>query len=262
LQDLVDTFNELLSKISDTFVIQKNFVKYVSHEFKTPLASILGHLEVFLIKDRNPAEYKKMAEKLMQEVHHLGKIFDTLLIISDLRKRTDTTVSVRIDDLIWEIIDQLKNHYPNSKVHVNVDISPDDLHLLSIFKDRTQLLMACFNLIENAVKYSRNSTVEIKIFKSQPIILSEAKDLLDDRSLTSFGMTGNSLCLTIKDNGIGIPPDQIQHLSKPFYRADNTNKIQGSGIGLSIALRILEKNDIYYEIHSKEQIGTTVLLTF
>ena len=240
LQALIDTFNKLLTKISETVVIQKNFVSYVSHEFKTPLAALFGNLEVFSIKDRNPEEYKILAEKLMQQIKHLEKILDTLMIVSDLRQATETTTAVRLDELIWEIIDRLKNNYPNSKVLVNLNIEPDDAHLLNIHKDETQLLMALFNLIENAVKYSRDSSVEITIFKG-----------MDE-----------TLCVTIRDNGIGIPSDQIQHLSKPFYRADNTNKIQGSGIGLSIALRILEKNEIHYEIHSKEQEGTVVLLKF
>ncbi|MDR0437676.1 MAG: HAMP domain-containing histidine kinase [Bacteroidales bacterium] len=239
LQALINTFNELLLKISETVVVQKNFVKYVSHEFKTPLAALLGNLEVFLIKDRNPEEYKILAEKLVQHVHQLENILDTLMVISDLRNDTGTATSVRLDELVWEIIDQLKNDYPNSKVLVNVNLSPAEAHLLNIHKDRTQLLMALFNLIENAVKYSRDYSVEIELFK---------KD--------------STLCLAIRDNGIGIPPEQIQHVSKPFYRADNTNKIQGSGIGLSIALRILEKNDIHYEILSKEQEGVTVLLKF
>ena len=239
LQDLIDTFNELLTKISETVIIQKNFVKYVSHEFKTPLAAMLGILEIFLTKDRNPEEYKKLAEELLQDVDQLGKILDTLLIVSDLRKNTDITTSVRLDELIWKIVDQLKNYYPNSKIIVNIDISPDEMHLLNILKDKTQLLMALFNLIENAVKYSRDFSPEIKIFKKE-----------------------HALCVSIRDNGIGIPLDQIQHVNKPFYRADNTNQVQGSGIGLSIALRILEKNGIHYEIHSKEQEGTTVLLKF
>ncbi|MDR1951174.1 MAG: HAMP domain-containing histidine kinase [Bacteroidales bacterium] len=232
------------------FVIQKNFVKYVSHEFKTPLATILGHLEVFLIKGRSPEEYQKMTEKLVQEVHQLEKILDTLLVVSDLRKSSEVASDVRLDELIWKIIDQIKNNYSNSKVLVNINIEPDEFHLLNVHKDETQLLMALFNLIENAVKYSQDLSVEIEIF------------MLSNRSLTAFGMTERTLCLAIKDNGIGIPADQIKHVSKPFYRADNTNQIQGSGIGLSIALRILEKNNIDFEIFSKEQKGTTVLLKF
>jgi signal transduction histidine kinase len=155
------------------------------------------------------------------------------------RKSSDVASAVHLDDLIWKIISQLKNSYSNSKVLVNINIEPEDTHLLTIHKDETQLLMALFNLIENAVKYSRDYSAEIEIFKQR-----------------------KKLCLAIRDNGIGIPTDQIQYISKPFYRADNTNQIQGSGIGLSIALRILKKNDIDFKIDSKEGKGTTVLLKF
>lgn len=239
LQALIGTFNELLTKISETTVVQKNFVRYVSHEFKTPLASILGALEISLIKNRTSEEHKEIAEKLVQDVQQLENILDTLLVVSDLRKDTDTASFVRLDELVWKIIDQLNHQYSDPKIRVNVDILPDEMHLLNILKDKTQLLMALFNLIENAVKYSRDFSADIEIFKHE-----------------------NALCLSIRDNGIGIPTDQIQHINKPFYRADNTNQVQGSGIGLSIALRILDKNNIHYDIHSKEQEGTTILLKF
>ena len=62
LQELTDTFNHLLRQISETFVIQKNFVNYVSHEFKTPLAAMLGNLEVFSLKERSPDEYSEYAD--------------------------------------------------------------------------------------------------------------------------------------------------------------------------------------------------------
>ena len=137
LQALIDTFNELLSKISETVVIQKNFVKYVSHEFKTPLTAMLGTLEVSLIKDKNSEIYKNIAEKLVQDIQQLEKILDTLLVVSDLRKDTDTASFVRLDELIWTIIDQLNHQYPDAKIRVNVAISPDEMHLLNVLKDKT-----------------------------------------------------------------------------------------------------------------------------
>ncbi len=239
LQDLTDTFNELLNKLSETFIIQKNFVNYVSHEFKTPLASILGNLEVFSIKDRTPEEYKQLSNKLIQQIYQLEEILNILIVISDLREDSDIRTQIRIDDLIWEIISKISNRYTGSKIRVNVDILPEDEQLLSINKDKTQLLMAMFNLIENAVKYSQGNTVDIQLSKKE-----------------------DHLCIAIADKGIGIPSDQLDNISKPFYRADNTNKIQGSGIGLSIALRILEKNQIKYEIISEENKGTTIILIF
>jgi signal transduction histidine kinase len=99
--------------------------------------------------------------------------------------------------------------------------------------------MALFNLIENGVKYSQGKTVEIHILKSN-----------------------DNLCLTISDQGIGIMPEHLANISKPFYRADHTNQIEGSGIGLSIALRIFEKNNVKYKIQSAVNQGTTILLWF
>ncbi|WP_165024124.1 sensor histidine kinase [Dysgonomonas sp. ZJ279] len=238
LQDLIDTFNKLLTKISETLIIQKNFVSYVSHEFKTPLASILGNLEVFSMKERTSEEYMNLSKKLIQEIYQLEGILDTLIIVSDLRKDSDITTLVRIDELIWEIINKITEHYPSSKIKVNTDIQSEDEHLLSISRDKTQLFMSLFNLIENGVKYSHGNAVDIHIYKNND----------------------NALCLSITDYGIGIPPEQLENISKPFYRADNANQIQGSGIGLSIALRILEKNNIKYEIISELNKGTKITI--
>lgn len=238
LQELIDTFNTLLTKISETFVIQKNFVSYVSHEFKTPLASILGNLEVFSIKDRTPEEYKNLSEKLIQQIYQLEAILNTLIVVSDLSKDSDIRSLVRIDELIWEIIEKLSERYSESRVKVDINILPEDEHMLSINKDKTQLFMALFNLIENGVKYSQGNMVDICIYKN----------------------SNNFLCISITDYGIGIPAEQLDNISRPFYRADNTNQIQGSGIGLSIALRILEKNNIQYRIESQVNIGTKVSL--
>lgn len=235
LQELTETFNRLLKQISDTFMIQKNFVNYVSHEFKTPLAAILGNLEVFSLKDRSPAEYEELSQKLIAQIQQLEGILSTLLVISDLREVSVLSHHFRVDELIWEIIDKLSLNYANTKVQVLLEVEPKDESLLTIYKDRTQLFMALFNIIENAVKYSKGEKVEVKLFKKQ-----------------------ENLCISIKDKGIGIAPEELANISTPFYRGNNTNKIQGSGIGLSIALRILEKNNITYEIQSEIGQGTLV----
>ncbi len=239
LQKLIDTFNDLLQRISETFIIQRNFVSYISHEFKTPLASMLGNLEVFSLKDRSPQEYSELSLKLIQQIYQLEEILNTLMVVSDLVKSSEVNAQSRIDELIWEIINKISINYPKAKICVKMDISPEDESLLSIQNDRTQLLMALYNLIENAVKYSQGEKVDIHIFR-----------------------TGYKMALSISDKGIGIPKEQLENISKPFYRADNTNKIQGSGIGLSIALRILEKNNIEYKIESGIGEGTEVTLLF
>lgn len=239
LQDLIETFNNLLSKISETVIIQKNFVKYVSHEFKTPLASIIGNLDVFSIKDRSPEEYHQLSDKLIGQVLQLEEILDTLIIISDLRKDDSNEIQTRIDEIIWLIIEKMRELHPSSKILVNIGIDPEDESSMLVTINRTQLMIALLNLIENAVKYSQKENVEINLLKNE-----------------------KGLCLSIIDKGIGIPIEQIAYVSKPFYRANNTNEIQGSGIGLSLALRILDKNNIKYKIDSTKGTGTRVVIFF
>lgn len=239
LQDLIDTFNRLLAKIAETVVIQKNFVRYVSHEFKTPLASLLGNLDLFSLKDRTPAEYQLLSEKLIKQIFQMEELLNTLILVSDLRKEETNRTLTRMDELLWEIIDKMKSIHPASKIRINIAIAPEEEMLMFVKVDRTQLLIALFNLIENAAKYSQKGNVEIRLFKTE-----------------------NNLCLSITDSGIGIPAEQLAHIGKPFYRAGNTDEIQGSGIGLSLALRILDKNKIDYRIESIVNVETKITISF
>lgn len=239
LQELTDTFNELLSRISETFIIQKNFVNYVSHEFRTPLAAMMGNLEVFSLKDRTPEEYEKLSLELIDEIVRLKEILNTLLVVSDLRKDSDTANHVRMDELVWQIIGKVSALYRNPKIHPKIEISPEDEGLLTVNHSKTQLYMSLFNIIENAVKYSMQQPVEIRIYQQNQV-----------------------LHVSVQDYGIGIPSGQLEDISKPFFRGDNTSDIRGSGIGLSIALRILEKAGVEYKISSEQGRGTLVVLSF
>lgn len=241
LYDLTETFNELLKKISDSIKIQQNFVSYVSHEFKTPLAAIQGNLEVFSMKNRSPEEYQALAQTLMEEIDRLQEILDILLIVSDLRKNTDISEQIRIDELIFEIIKRVSDKYSDCSeiIDYTLDVTSENIELLYINIDKTQLFIALFNLIENAVKFSQRKLVRIQLYERE-----------------------GKLHLLIQDHGIGIPKMQLSQISRPFYRAPNAEKVSGSGIGLSIALRILEKNHIEYTIESEENKGTKITLTF
>ena len=72
----------------------------------------------------------------------------------------------------------------------------------------------------------------------------------------------NQLALSIEDQGIGSPKEQLELINKPFFRADNTSHVEGSGIGLSLTMRILDKLHIRYTIHSELNRGTRILLQF
>lgn len=239
LDDLIHTFNNLLLKISETVVIQKNFVRYISHEFKTPLTTLLGNLDLFSLKTRDPEECKKISEILIKQVQQIKDILNTLIVVADLKKEDNATQEIRIDGLIWEIIERIKAIYSKSVLIVDINIIPEDEWIMYLNMNHTQLTIALYNLVENAVKYSVNKPINISIYKEE-----------------------NVLCLSIADKGIGIPADKLRDINKPFFRAENSKHVEGDGIGLSLALRIFERNNIEYSIDSEVNIGTKIILKF
>lgn len=237
IQDLITTYNNLLSKLSDTFAIQKNFINYVSHEFKTPLAAISGNLEVFAQKKRSSEEYEKVAAEALKNVYHIEEILNNLMMLSGLKTVQNINETFRIDEAIWNINDKIFETYPNQEIQVFFDVKDDKL--LSVKGNETQIQLALYNLIENAAKYSNNNSIKITLFE-----------------------IAAQLNITIEDYGKGIQKEDLKLIHQTFYRGKNVGDIKGSGIGLSLATVILKQNNISFTIDSTENIGTKITLVF
>lgn len=237
VQDLITTFNNLLSRLSDTFAIQKNFINYVSHEFKTPLASISGNLEVFAQKERTPEEYQKVTSEALENVYHIEEILNNLMMLSGLKTIHSENENFRIDETVWNINDKIFDLYDNQEI--KIDLKVTDEKLLSVKGSEMQIQLALYNLIENAVKYSNRNPIRIS--------LSEAH---------------NRLQIAIQDYGKGIQKEDLNLVQQTFYRGKNVGDIKGSGIGLSLATIIFKQNNIQFSITSEENLGTQITLLF
>lgn len=237
VQDLITTFNNLLSRLSNTFTIQKNFINYVSHEFKTPLASISGNLEVFAQKKRTPEEYQKVTSEALENVYHIEEILNNLMMLSGLKTIHSENETFRIDETIWNINDKIFEAYGKQEIRIDLQVE-DDKHL-SVKGSEMQIQLALYNLIENAVKYSNQNLVKI--------ILSE---------------TNQQLQISIEDQGKGIQKEDLDLVQQTFYRGKNVGEIKGSGIGLSLATIIFKQNNIQFSIASQENAGTQITLLF
>lgn len=237
VQDLITTFNNLLNRLSDTFAIQKNFINYVSHEFKTPLASISGNLEVFAQKERTPEEYQKVTSEALENVYHIEEILNNLMMLSGLKTIHSDNETFRIDETVWNINDKIFEVYDNQEIKIDLEIA--DEKLLSVKGSEMQIQLALYNLIENAVKYSNGNPIRIA--------LSE---------------TGGQFQITIQDYGKGIQKEDLNLVQQTFYRGKNVGDIKGSGIGLSLATIIFKQNNIQFSIASEENLGTLITLLF
>lgn len=239
IQELVETYNNLFTRLSDTFIIQKNFINYVSHEFKTPLTAISGNLEVFAQKDRSSAEYKEMSEKVLENVYQIEDTMNTLMMLSGLRNNTELNEIFRVDELVWDINDQLPAIYDLKNAPIQIVLEVVNDKLLSIKGNSNEIKIALYNIIENAVKYSNGNPIKISLLEQN-----------------------NQLKIVIEDRGTGISEDDLTFIKQTFYRGKNVKDIKGSGVGLSLSNIIFKQNNIDFNIASKKDEGTTVTLLF
>ena len=239
IEDLIKSYNKLLGRISENVLLQQNFINYVSHEFKTPLAAISGNLEVFAQRDRTPEEYKKVAKESLENVFEIENILNNLLLMSGMTKLEASHKQVRVDELIWKIYEKLEPKAKEKQSTLKIELQVTKPALLEFPGNETLLYLALYNIVENAIKYSQDHPIVIN--------LSE-KD--------------SKLNIEVKDQGKGIHCDDLSKITETFYRGQNVENVKGSGIGLSLSQSIFDHHHILMKITSSVNVGTSVLLVF
>lgn len=238
IEELIKSYNKLLGRIFESMLLQQNFINYVSHEFKTPLAAISGNLEVFAQKDRTPEEYKSVAKESLDHVYEIENILNNLLLMSGMAKLEASHKQIRIDELIWKIYAKLESEAKEKQSGIAIRLNVTRPALLEFPGNETLLYLALYNIVQNAIKYSQGPVT---------IILSEKNSRLQ---------------VEVKDHGRGIPEEDLTKITETFYRGKNVDNIKGSGIGLSLSKSIFDHHHISMKIDSTVNKGTVVLLTF
>ena len=235
LQDLVESYNALLRRISENMIIRRNFVSYVSHEFRTPLAGILGSMEVFGGKARSPEEYEELVNTITEHVNFLNNLISNFLLLTEDRTVGRSQEVFRIDEIVWDLVAKFKQTF---QIPIRIDVQVSDPMYFNCRGNKMLIALSLSNLIENGLKYGNGKEVLVRLMT------------LSDR-----------LSLQIIDHGIGIPPAELEAIKQTFYRASNVGEIKGSGIGLSFAQIVFKDQGVEFEIDSDDS-GTTVSLFF
>jgi signal transduction histidine kinase len=235
------SFNNLLDRLQTAFELEKNFVRYASHELKNPLAVILGEAEVTLLKSRTPNEYVDTIEKIKQKAEKLNMLVDHFLQLSKLESIQLNGKKVRLDEVLMEVVFAISQQYSEIRVAFNMG-EHDDSEDFEITADQQLMYNALYNLIDNACKFSKPG----------------GQVLVDLKKITENGR----IVLLIKDEGIGIDKDQVDHIFKPLYRGTNAHEVDGSGIGLALVNRIVDLHNGKIEVLSEIGKGTLFTLIF
>ncbi|WP_255373676.1 HAMP domain-containing sensor histidine kinase [[Flexibacter] sp. ATCC 35103] len=240
IKELVTTFNYLLERLESGIMIQNNFLKNASHELKTPLTIIIGDIDVSLQQPRTNEQYEQILKSLRKDTLHLKATLEGLLVLSGLELSEPQQMEiVRIDEILWNVLEKKAIEYPESKISVNLDAIADHEDLLSVSANKHMLFIALYNIVDNAVKFSSPKPVEIFALSDQ-----------------------NKLVIKISDHGSGISESDQKSIFDLFYRSDNTRHIQGQGLGLFITMQILKLHHINLIVDSELGKGTSFSLVF
>ncbi|MCG8348221.1 MAG: ATP-binding protein [Chloroflexales bacterium] len=206
--------------------LKSEFVSIVSHELRTPLTSILGYTELLLARDFEPADQRQFIKTVYDQATHLSQLVEDLLGVSrlDAGKVKLNRWVVALRQLIAELTNQLNAQLDRHRLLIRL-AEP----LPPVYVDRDKVKQILFNLLTNAIKYSpQGGEVEL--------IVQETRLLPADHP------PGRWLIVSVRDQGIGISPEDLSRIWERFYRVDNTNtrRIGGTGLGLSITRALVE----------------------
>jgi signal transduction histidine kinase len=240
MTELAHTFNTMLDRLQTAFETQNNFVSNASHELRTPLTTIMGEADIALKKARTNEEYQQSLQVILNEAGKLDHLTSSLLALaqSGFDGKKQRRSLVRMDELLWEVKQAVDELHPNNRIQLHFGELPPNEQQLSVEGNYHLLKLALTNITANACKYSNDRPVQL-----------------------TLQVEKQKIRIGIVDEGIGIPASELKYVFDPFYRASNTGRFEGYGIGLPLARNIVRLHKGELVIKSEEGKGTTVEIT-
>ena len=237
VNELAGTFNQMLNRIETSFEIQNNFISNASHELRTPLTTIIGEADLALAKERSVEEYKAVISVILEEAGNLDTKTRALLDLAQtgFNGTVQKEDVLRIDQLVWDTKELVEKLDKRHSITINISLMPENPLKLNVRGNYQLLQLALSNIITNASKYSNYQEV-----------------------IVSIGASDKLVYILINDSGIGIPTKELQFIYDPFFRASNTKRYEGYGIGLPLTKNIIDLHKGEILVKSNENQGTIV----
>jgi signal transduction histidine kinase len=234
-----DELTEALEKEKDLNDLKSRFVSMASHEFRTPLSTILSSVSL-IDKYRLEEEQEKRLKhinRIKGQVKNLTNILEEFLSLGKLEEGRvmENKDEFNIKEMLTELSSEMSNLAKDGQ-HITVSCEGNEM----VYLDKNLLRNVMINLVSNALKYSGENS-EVRILVKH---------------------TSDQLAVIIRDNGIGISEEDLKHLTDRFFRGTNAINIQGTGLGLHIVKKYLEVMEGNIEFSSRLNQGTEVIITF
>jgi heavy metal sensor kinase len=241
---LIETFNEMISRLDQSFHQIKQFSSDASHELKTPLTILKGEVEVALRKERTSQDYEQILRSNLEEINRMSKIVDNLLLLA----RTETgeirlfKEEVNLSQIVDEVVTQLTKLAHAKDLHIVAANHQEDILLNG---DALRIRQMLLNLIENSIKYTEpGGSISVSLEKNAPLPLPGKQQGSCD-----------GVRIVVSDTGIGIAKEDQERIFSRFVRVDKARSREqgGSGLGLSICKWIVEAHQ--GEISVESELG-------
>jgi len=215
---LAAALNYMSGKIADAEDDQKKFIANVSHDFRSPLTSIKGYLEAMIDGTIPPEMHQKYLGIVLNETDRLTKLTNGLLTLNNLNtKGMHLDLSdFDINEVVRKVAETFEGTCRKKSIAIELVLMGDELF---VHADKGRIEQIVYNLTDNAVKFSHHDSV-IKIETAEK---------------------KNKIYVSVKDTGVGIPPEDISLIFNRFYKSDSSRgkDKKGTGLGLSIVKEIL-----------------------
>ena len=236
---LSHSLNYMADKLNKNGEYQRQFISNVSHDFRSPLTSIKGYLEAILDGTIPPELYEKYISRVISETERLHKLTESMLTLNSLDARGYLT---RTNFDINRVIKDTAASFEGTcgKKNISFDLTFSD-NIQMVYADMEKIQQVMYNLIDNAIKFSRNDSV---------IYIQAAGQY-------------EKVFVSVKDTGIGIPKDSLKKIWERFYKTDLSRgkDKKGTGLGLSIVKEILQSHGENIDVISTEGVGTEFIFS-
>lgn len=226
---LVRDFNRMTVELNKLETFRKDFINNVSHEFKTPTASIYGYAKV-LADSQLDVQQQALVDVIVQESERLSKLTSAILRISKLENLEMPTEceNYSLDEQLRSVILLLNKKAQAKNLHFNIS-----LQRVYFLGEKELLFQVWQNLLDNAIKYSRpGNTISVLCVKK-----------------------GGEVVVRIRDRGIGMDEETLSRMYEKFYQGDATHGSEGNGLGLAIVKRVVDLSRGGIDVQSKPGAG-------
>lgn len=230
--DLADNFNLMIKELNSIEYLRKDFVSNISHELKTPIASIQGFTKLLAKEHLSKEEKQEYIDIIIEETTRLSNLSNNMIKLTNFENQEIVTnkKEYRLDEQIRKSIIMLEEKINEKNIKVELDSEE-----ITIVEDADLIMEVWINLLSNAIKYSnQNGNININIIDEKEFVKVE-----------------------IKDDGIGIPKDKQERIFEKFFQVEKSHSYDGSGLGLAIVKQIIDLTKGKIELESEEGKGTS-----